>query len=202
MDSNHIEIRVTQNGKTRNYISKVSETFLSAAAADSSAALEPVPVRVTLFATGRCINKLVTIIEVSKSLIPHELHQYTVLSTVDKDDGDIVRNDEDENEGEERDRTAKATLTSQLVITLCTHKLLDSDVNANTAYQHHDPASLKQDTAADTGTGIALPSQSTRQVGIGSQDKSVIATAKGFKRRQRGGKAKKKDIEDAKNVLF
>lgn len=197
MDNSHItEVRVTQNGKTRNYISKVSEAFSLPPATDDATARD---VLVTLSATGRCINKLVTIVEVSKTLIPCELHQYTVLSTVERDD-----EEDSAGGGEGCSGASNLPMKSQLFITLSTHKLPDTAISTgNTGYQFHNPATAattgtsSSSSSSDAGQGASLRSDSDK-----ARDKASAAAAKSARRRRGGGKSKKKDIEDAKNVLY
>ena len=160
---------------------------------------EDAPVRVTISATGRCINKLVTIVEVVKTLIVRELHQYNVMGTVTVPSAD---SDEDDDEEEEA-VTKNPPLKSQLFITLSTHKISDL---TTCGYQHHNPVSCSS----------AAPSQGVVDMEVVGQDvitdipaedrvfRSTVTRKEKVVRysRQGRGKVKKKDLEDAKNVLY
>jgi DNA-binding protein len=189
----HVEIRVTQNGKTRNYISKVVEVLTTVESHDEVTG--NVPTRVTLSATGRCINKLVTIVEVVKSLLSKDLHQYTVMGTFDH----TVEQDNNE----QQDTTqAPPPLKSQLFITLCNHKLPDM---AACGYQHHTPMPGVGGTSVDAVGTASGNEQAGGQGGQGMR----LASDDGSSKRKHGRrcargqvKVKKKDLEDSKNVLY
>lgn len=71
------ELRITQQGKPRNYISHAMN-LLTAKKTDGDGS-EPATDTIVLKAMGRAVNKSVTIAEILKRKIP--LHQITDLST-------------------------------------------------------------------------------------------------------------------------
>ena len=196
--STHTDIRVTQNGKTRNYITQVTELLSQGSIDDNAAGESPnhhlvgtEQVVVTLSAYGRCISKLVSIVEVTKSLIHRELHQYNAISTVDTK---VENHVDDDDENVENDVITSTSLKSQMSITLSTHVLVDFDVNVGTCYQHHNPASLHGDSNATT--------QKSTHPGMTNNGSETGGNKTGSRSRRHTKGKKKKDIEDAKNVLF
>jgi DNA-binding protein len=94
------QIRITQNGKTRNYISYILESF------------EKGSLIVEMFAVGRSINKLVTIAEVVKMRSRFDLHQQLKISE------QLVELNHHEDKTSEEDRSRNEVYKSVVIVTL------------------------------------------------------------------------------------
>ena len=163
-ESTSVELKVTQNGKTRNFIKRVVEVFDVESDNENS--------QITLSATGRCISKLVKVVEMSKILIQRDIHQYSLISIADS----VEEDDED-----------SAQLKSQLVITLSRVQL--EAANPHCSYQFHSGSGRRHDGNED----VRKKTEGLDQIESGKSKKS-----KHSKRR----KLKKRNLEDSKNILL
>eukprot|EP00603_Paraphysomonas_imperforata_P009408 CAMPEP_0114443450 /NCGR_PEP_ID=MMETSP0103-20121206/17531_1 /TAXON_ID=37642 ORGANISM="Paraphysomonas imperforata, Strain PA2" /NCGR_SAMPLE_ID=MMETSP0103 /ASSEMBLY_ACC=CAM_ASM_000201 /LENGTH=121 /DNA_ID=CAMNT_0001614865 /DNA_START=314 /DNA_END=679 /DNA_ORIENTATION=- len=111
-----------------------------------------------------------------------------------EDDNDMVDDDD-----ESRHTTKPPPLKSQLCITLSTCKLLDADLTTKMSYQYH-PSAQEQSQASPTRTQSSSPRSSDKK----HHDRAAAspATRSARNRGRKSRRIKKKDVEDAKNVLY
>ena len=125
-----VHVRITSNGKTRNYIAFVAETF-TAALADSENKT------VVLTAVGKSAAKAITVAEVVKTLVPG-LNQLNELSEIVAKEGD----DDDAAAIETDKPRPSAFKMTQLTISLSLQTL------GSAAHYGYQPALTPMDTAA------------------------------------------------------